>query len=76
MCLTMVPTVKAISGRTLMTVQETAAYLCLSRHRLYQMLSDATIPFPYFKFARKIVFDRKDVDAWLETRKVPSVSSF
>lgn len=54
----------------LMTIDDLAVYLGLSKRTVYKYLADGDCP-PYIKLSKKnICFDRADVDAWLESKKV------
>ena len=49
----------------LMTIEEAAAYLGLSIHTLYSWTSQRRVPF--VKLGNRVRFDRRKLDAWLET---------
>ena len=51
-----------------MGVRRAAAYLSLSRHTLYERVGKRQIP--HIKMWRKLLFDKQDLDAWLQVRKV------
>lgn len=54
----------------LMSIEDLAVYLGVSRRTIYKYIADDDCP-PYIKLSSKnISFDRADVDAWLESRKV------
>jgi excisionase family DNA binding protein len=54
----------------LMSIEDLAAYLCVSKRTIYKYIASGDCP-PYIKLSRKnISFDRADVDAWLESKKV------
>ena len=54
----------------LMSIEELADYLGESNRTVYRYLSSGDCP-PYIRITRKnIKFDKRDVDAWLESRKV------
>ncbi len=63
-------------AREMMSVVELAKYLRVSRHTIYQWISECKLPFSYYKFSRGVRFDCKEVDQWLETRKIKPVDSF
>ncbi len=54
----------------LMSIEDLAVYLGVSKRTIYKYLADGDCP-PYIKLsAKNISFDRADVDAWLESKKV------
>jgi excisionase family DNA binding protein len=54
----------------LMSIEDLAAYLGVSKRTIYKYLADGDCP-PYIRLSKKnISFDRADVDAWLESKKV------
>lgn len=54
----------------LMSIEDLAAYLCVSKRTIYKYIASGDCP-PYIKLSKKnISFDRVDVDAWLESKKV------
>jgi excisionase family DNA binding protein len=54
----------------LMSIEDLAIYLGMSKRTVYKYLSDGDCP-PYIKLsAKSICFDRTDVDAWLKSKKV------
>ena len=61
---------KARERREMMTVRELANYIKVSRHTIYQWINESRLPFAYYKHDRAVRFDRRDVDEWLDTRKV------
>jgi excisionase family DNA binding protein len=59
----------------LMSIADLAVYLGVSKRTVYKYLADGDCP-PYMKLSVKnICFDRADVDAWLESKKVYPGSS-
>jgi excisionase family DNA binding protein len=59
----------------LMSIEDLAVYLGVSKRTIYKYLADGDCP-PYMKLSIKnICFDRADVDAWLESKKVYPGSS-
>ena len=57
----------------LMSIEDLAVYLGVAKRTIYKYLSDGDCP-PYIKLsAKNICFDRADVDAWLESKKVHPV---
>ncbi len=54
----------------LMSIEDLAVYLGVAKRTIYKYLADGDCP-PYIKLSAKtICFDRADVDAWLESKKV------
>jgi len=54
----------------LMSIEDLAAYLGVSKRTIYKYIACGDCP-PYIKLSKKnISFDRADVDAWLESKKV------
>jgi excisionase family DNA binding protein len=54
----------------LMSIEDLAAYLGDSKRTIYKYIASGDCP-PYIKISSKnIKFDRADVDAWLESKKV------
>lgn len=59
-----------ISTRML-TVDEVASYLGLSRQRVYALTSTRGIPF--HKIGRSVRFNPPDIDKWLEGQRFPAL---
>ena len=54
----------------LMSIEDLAIYVGVSKRTIYNYIADGDCP-PYIKLsAKNISFDRADVDAWLESKKV------
>ena len=54
----------------LMSIDDLAAYLAVSKRTIYKYIADGDCP-PYIRLSAKTIsFDRTDVDAWLESKKV------
>jgi excisionase family DNA binding protein len=54
----------------LMSIEELAEYLGESKRTIYRYIQSGDCP-PYIRITKKnIKFDKHDVDAWLESRKV------
>jgi len=54
----------------LMSVEELADYLGESKRTIYRYIQSGDCP-PYIRLTQKnIKFDKADVDAWLESKKV------
>ena len=54
----------------LMSVKELAEYLGESKRTVYRYLQSGDCPRYIRLTARSIKFDKRDVDAWLESKKV------
>ncbi len=54
----------------LMSVEELAEYLGESKRTIYRYLQSGDCPRYIRLTARNIKFDKRDVDAWLESKKV------
>jgi excisionase family DNA binding protein len=55
-------------GRQYMDAAEAARYLACSKQRIYDLTSRREIPF--FKFGSRLLFERRDIDAWLAQARV------
>ena len=54
----------------LMSIEELADYLGESKRTIYRYIQTGDCP-PYIRLTKKnIKFDKKDVDAWLESKKI------
>ena len=54
----------------LMSIEEFAEYLGESKRTIYRYIQTGDCP-PYIRLTKKnIKFDKKDVDAWLESKKI------
>lgn len=54
----------------LMSIEDLAVYLGDSKRTIYKYIASGDCP-PYIRIsAKNIKFDRADVDAWLESKKV------
>jgi len=59
-----------IAHMQLMSIEDLAIYLGDSKRTIYKYISTGDCP-PYIRIsAKNIKFDRADVDAWLESKKV------
>ena len=58
------------SRRKLINIHELARYIDSSPHTIYGWISEKRLPFPYFKFRKRVKFDLKEVDKWIESLKV------
>jgi len=58
----------------LMSIEELADYLGESKRTIYRYIQTCDCP-PYIRLTKKnIKFDKKDVDAWLESKKINPAS--
>ena len=58
----------------LMSIEDLATYLGDSKRTIYKYIAGGDCP-PYIRIsAKNIKFDRADVDAWLESKKIFPVS--
>lgn len=55
------------SLRRLFDSREAAHYLCVSPRTLWTLQNCGTIP--HVRIGRKVLFDRNDLDAWIEAQK-------
>ena len=54
----------------LMSIEELAEYLGESKRTIYRYIQSGDCP-PYIRLTKKnIKFDKRDVDAWLESKKI------
>ncbi len=59
-----------LTGRRLLTVEQTALYLGCSPKTLYNMNSAGTLPFQCARgIGRSVRFDIRDLDAWIDDQK-------
>lgn len=47
---------------------EVAAFLRMSKRNIYLLTQLKKIP--HFKIGKRIVFDREEIDGWMQTKKV------
>jgi len=59
-----------VSTMYLMSVEELAEYLGESKRTIYRYIQSGDCPRYVRLTARNIKFDKRDVDAWLESKKV------
>lgn len=64
---------QSISLKEILTLEETAEYLSLSKSALYKMTSNKEIPF-YCPGGKKIYFKREELNNWVFNNKVESNS--
>lgn len=54
----------------LMSIEDLAIYMGISKRTIYKYIASGDCP-TYIKLSKKnICFDRSDVDAWLESKKI------
>jgi excisionase family DNA binding protein len=63
---------KAQGGTKYLTVAEAARYLNLAKQTVYGFTSNRTIPF--IKRAKRLLFTKSDLDAWLAQGRKQSIS--
>ena len=56
----------------ILTTDQLAEYLGISKQRVYEAVSLKTIP--YFKVGRNLRFKKSTIDKWIEAQSVPSTS--
>ena len=57
-----------------MDAREAAAYLRCPRQRIYDLTSSRSLP--YFKFGGRLLFSKRDIDAWMAESRVEPRTSF
>ena len=60
-------TTNGLPASRLLPLKLAAAYMSLSYDSLYRMYVDGEVP--HVRFGRKVLIDRQDLDAWIETHK-------
>lgn len=60
------------SFNELLTVEEVADYLNYAKASIYGLVHKKDLP--YIKTGKKILFKKKDIDSWIEDRKVKTKS--
>jgi excisionase family DNA binding protein len=66
-------TKQTVTGAILWNIRQAAEALGLSRHTLYAWVSQKRIA--HVKAGRKVMFDPRDLQAWIQERKVQPRSS-
>lgn len=56
-----------LKDKRLVGISSLAEYIDSTPGSIRQMLHRNTLPFPYTKFGRKLLFDLEDVDQWIES---------
>lgn len=54
-------------ARRLLNSKDAAAYLCISPRKLWELQIGGIVP--SLRIGRKVLFDRADLDAWIERQK-------
>jgi excisionase family DNA binding protein len=55
-----------LEGRRLMNIEQAARYTGTTPGSIRVKISKGALPFPYSKDGRKLVFDRRDLDRWID----------
>lgn len=63
---------KSNNENTLINVQEAAALLNLAVATVYEKTSERLIP--HYKHGKKLMFEKSELLAWVQTRKIKSIS--
>jgi excisionase family DNA binding protein len=58
-----------VTNRRMLSVQEAAVYLSLSKREVYNMIANKELPVLPYK-TRKKTIDIRDLDQWIEANKV------
>lgn len=61
--------------KEVLTIDEAAIYLGLSKSALYKLTCKKVIPY-YVPGGKKIYFSRKELDSWVFKNKIPPESDF
>lgn len=62
-------------NKEVLTLEESAEFLGLSKSALYKMTSKREIPF-YQPGGKKVYFRRVELESWVLSAKVPSITDF
>ena len=62
------PIIKPMDKDEILTKTQVQEYIKISRGSLLRLMNAREIP--YFKLARRVLFKKADIDAWLETKRV------
>ena len=60
--------------KELLTIKQASDYLKLTTENIYRMTSEKRIPF--YKPSKHLLFDRHQLDEWLEENAIPANSIF
>ncbi len=55
----------------LLTIDQAAEFLCLSKSTIYKMTAERTIP--HFKLSKRVYFKPQDLEDWVSKYKVKTV---
>lgn len=55
----------SMASKRLLSYEDLASYIAHSPQTLRNQVNQGTLPFPYLKVGRRVLFDRNDVDAWI-----------
>lgn len=55
--------------KRMLTVEEVAVYLGVPKQRIYVLTHTHAIP--HHKFGRTVLFDHREIDAWIDAHKIP-----
>ncbi len=58
--------------KRLVGVDEAAAYVGMNPGTVRNEISQGTLPFPYIKNGRRVLFDLRDLDKWID--RLPRVA--
>ena len=61
-----------MTNNRLLGIEETAEHLGITPNTLYAWVSQKRIP--YVKIGRLLKFDPRDIETWIEGRKVKAIS--
>lgn len=64
---------QGISQKEVLTLEETAEYLSLSKSAIYKLTSNGSIPF-YRPNGKKLYFKRSELDNWIFESKVDTTN--
>lgn len=56
-----------LTGRRLVGINILADYIDSTPGSIRVQMCKGTLPFPYLKHGRKLLFDLEDVDSWIES---------
>lgn len=55
----------------LLTIDQAAEFLCLSKSTIYKMTAERTIP--HFKLSKRVYFKPQDLEEWVSNYKIKTV---
>ena len=59
----------AMTGKRLLNLEEAAKYMGLAPQTVRNRIFERTFPVGFCRLGRKIVFDVRDIDAWIDSLK-------